>query len=78
VITGDKSIMDDAVEIIDLVEDMKIPIFLISYPATLHKSYLHIAKYGGMYAVIEGIKELHPRMHLQEILMDILRMTSNT
>ena len=54
VITGDQSIVDDDVELFDLVEDNKIPIFLISYPATLHTSYLQLAKYGGMYAVVEG------------------------
>ena len=73
VITGDQSIVDDDVELFDLVEDNKIPIFLISYPATLHTSYLQLAKYGGMYAIVEGSQELHPRVKLQDILMDILQ-----
>jgi len=77
VITGDQSKVDDAGEVFDLVEDKKVPIFLISYPASLHTSYLQLAKYGGMYAVVEGSQELHPRVHLQEILMDILRRTED-
>ena len=70
--------MDDAVELRDLVEDNKIPIFLISYLATFPPSYLQLAKYGGMYAIVEGSKELHPRVNLEEILMEILRRTTNT
>ena len=77
VITGDTSKLDDDGEVLDKVDDKKVPIFLISYPQTLHTSYLNLAKYGGVYAVVEGSQHIHPRLLLQEILMDILKNSDN-
>ncbi len=58
------------------MEERRIPVFLVSYPASLHPAYLALAVHGAAYAVVENQPRLlHPLTHLQEILAAIISRT---
>ena len=60
------------------VQERRIPIFIVSYPATIHPSYTALAQYGAAYAVVENhSSRLHPLTHLQEILANIISRTES-
>ena len=59
------------------VEEKEVPIYVISYPATVHTSYIKLARYGQVYAVVENSASLSPLIHLQEILANIITQTES-
>ena len=60
------------------VQERRIPIFIVSYPATIHPTYTALAQYGAAYAVVENHSgRLHPLTHLQEILANIISRTES-
>jgi hypothetical protein len=60
------------------VQERHIPIFIISYPATIHPLYTTLARYGATFAVVENHSRLlHPLTHLQEILAAVISRTES-
>ena len=76
-ISGVQTKMNNHAGVLREVEEKQIPIYVISYPATIHTSYLQLARYGRVYAVVENSAALRPLIHLQEILANIITKTES-
>lgn len=76
-ITGVDTKMNNHAAVLKQVEDKEIPIYVISYPATIHTSYMDLARFGEVYAVVENSANLRPLIHLQEILANIITKTES-
>merc|ERR1712106_972182 len=76
-ITGVDTKMNNHAGVLKQVEDKEIPIYVISYPATIHTSYIDLARFGEVYAVVENSANLRPLIHLQEILANIITKTES-
>ena len=76
-ISGVQTKMNNHEGVLREVEEKQIPIYVISYPATIHTSYLQLASYGSVYAVVENSAGLRPLIHLQEILANIITKTES-
>lgn len=76
-ITGVDTKMNNHAGVLRQVEDKEIPIYVISYPATIHTSYIDLARFGEVYAVVENSANLRPLIHLQEILANIITKTES-
>ena len=76
-ITGVSTEMNSYKGLLREVEEKEIPIYVISYPATVHRSYIPLAQFGQVYAVVENSASLRPLIHLQEILANIITRTES-
>ena len=76
-ISGVQTKMNNHAGVLREVLEKQIPIFVISYPSTIHTSYLQLARYGRVYAVVENSASLRPLIHLQEILANIITKTES-
>ena len=64
-ITGDQASLTNQEVILNQVEARSVPVYVISYPPTLHTSYLQLAKHGQVYSVLENSESVQPLIHLQ-------------
>jgi len=76
-ISGVDTKMNNHAGVLKQVKDKEIPIYVISYPATIHTSYIDLARFGDVYAVVENSANLRPLIHLQEILANIITKTES-
>ena len=65
VITGSPHQLTNHEAVTKQVSDKSVPVYIISYPPTIHTSYLKLAKFGQVYAVAENSATIHPLIHLQ-------------
>lgn len=71
-ISGSQDQMRNYARVLKQVRENKIPIFVVTYPATIHPSYIQLAAHGAVYSVVENSPALHPLTHLQEILAHVV------
>ena len=64
-ITGDQARLTTPELMVKQMEAKAVPVFLVSYPPTLHTSFLPLAKHGGVYSVVENSENTQPLIHLQ-------------
>lgn len=76
-ISGVQNQIPNYARVLNQVREKKIPIFIVTYPATIHPSYIPLAEFGGVYSVVENSPKLHPLTHLQEILASIISNTES-
>ena len=76
-ITGSDRRMADHDSVLTDVEEKNLPVYVVSYPATVDPSYMDIARFGGTFAVVENNSALHPLTHLQEILANVISETES-
>ena len=65
VITGDQDRLHNQELLVKQVEARSLPVYVISYPPTLHTSYLNLATFGQVYSVLENSESVRPLIHLQ-------------
>ena len=65
VITGDQDRLHNHDLLVKQVEARSLPVYVISYPPTLHTSYLNLATFGQVYSVLENSESVRPLIHLQ-------------
>ena len=65
VITGDQARLTNPDLVSKQVEAKSVPVFLVSYPPTLHTSFLPLARHGQVYSVTENSENIQPLIHLQ-------------
>ena len=66
-ITGAQTKLSDYQTLASQVTDNGVPVYVISYPATLHTSYLSLTTHGQLFSVAENSANVHPLIHLQVI-----------
>lgn len=76
-VSGVQTSMNNFARVLRQIESKKTPVYVIGYPATIDISYLALAKYGQVFAVVENSPQLSPLIHLQEILANIIIRTEN-
>ena len=64
-ITGTGERMTNIEEMSKEVEARRLPVYIISYPPTLDTSYTGLARWGGVYSVVENSHNIQPLIHLQ-------------
>ena len=64
-ITGSQTKLSDYQSLASQVADSGVPVYVISYPTTLHTSYLSLATHGQLFSVAENSANVHPLIHLQ-------------
>lgn len=64
-ITGTGERTEDILEVAGAVEARQLPVYIISYPPTLHTSYTRLARWGQVYSVVENSHNIQPLIHLQ-------------
>ena len=64
-ITGTGERMTNILEMTREVEARRLPVYIISYPPTLDTSYTRLARWGGVYSVVENSHNIQPLIHLQ-------------
>ena len=64
-ITGDQARLTNPDLVVKQVEAKSAPVFLVSYPPTLHTSLLPLARHGQVYSVTENSENIQPLIHLQ-------------
>ena len=64
-ITGDQTRLTNQEVMVKQVKARALPVYVISYPPTLHTSYLSLATEGQVYSVLENSESVQPLIHLQ-------------
>ena len=64
-ITGDQVRLTNPDLVVKQVEAKSVPVFVVSYPPTLHTSFLPLARHGQVYSVAENSENIQPLIHLQ-------------
>ena len=64
-ITGDQVRLTNPDLVVKQVEAKAVPVFVVSYPPTLHTSFLPLARHGQVYSVTENSENIQPLIHLQ-------------
>ena len=72
VITGSANKITNHESVTKQVLDKSVPVHVISYPPTVHTSYLKLARFGQIYAVAENSATIHPLIHLQVCIPAII------
>ena len=76
-ISGVETKMNNHAGVLREVREKEIPVYVISYPCTIHTSYVALARFGQVYSVVENSAGLRPLIHLQEILANIITKTES-
>ena len=64
-ITGDQTRLTNQEVMVKQVKARALPVYVISYPPTLHTSFLPLARHGQVYTVTENSENIQPLIHLQ-------------
>ena len=75
-VSGDTSPLQDPA-LVASVQESGLPVYLVSYPATLHPSHLPLAANARAYAVVENSEAIRPLIHLQVTKILIFSMPIN-